>query len=261
MAALTPLTLLQDVRQTVFEAGTWLCMKRRSSALPDDVIRHDTMGLLNDNVLHERDLDEMNMSPTINEATYGNLVIFKVAERWTQGGWIKVTAGFLDFHEGPTDREFDESENGWLLEEGVVQLARGMRNSGNFTAEPVTFNIGSGARVMSIDHVLRNMGVLPTLPTLPAPEPAVVEEWPTTFPEDFMCSITQSMMKDPVMLISGISYERTAIQRWFDIGKRSCPNTRQHLRSAADRRLIPNVGLKNLIEEFVTKWRADSDEL
>ena len=47
-------------------------------------------------------------------------------------------------------------------------------------------------------------------------------------PDAFCCSITQSMMVDPVILIDGHSHERAAIAKWF--GQRQQQSCRRHHR-------------------------------
>lgn len=66
----------------------------------------------------------------------------------------------------------------------------------------------------------------------------------TQVPSQFQCPITLEVMKDPVTLASGQTYERGSIQRWFRTGKKTCPTTRQELRKPE---LIPNLTLQNCI--------------
>lgn len=64
--------------------------------------------------------------------------------------------------------------------------------------------------------------------------------------EHFTCSITQDIMKDPVIDIYGNSYERTAIMDWLSRNNTS-PINRKPL--TVDQ-LFPNRALKDTIEEF-----------
>ncbi|KAM7276951.1 hypothetical protein ACFE04_018817 [Oxalis oulophora] len=68
---------------------------------------------------------------------------------------------------------------------------------------------------------------------------------PKTPPKDFVCPITTHLLDDPVTLETGQTYERKAIQEWFDIGNSTCPITRQNLQSTQ----LPktNYVLKRLI--------------
>ncbi|KAE8684954.1 E3 ubiquitin-protein ligase PUB23-like [Hibiscus syriacus] len=64
-------------------------------------------------------------------------------------------------------------------------------------------------------------------------------------PEDFRCPISREIMKDPVTIVTGVSYERKNIDKWFNVyNKRSCPATMQPLHSFDT---TPNHTLKRLI--------------
>jgi len=62
----------------------------------------------------------------------------------------------------------------------------------------------------------------------------------------FICPITQDIMTDPVIGPDGHTYERTAIQQWLNSGQNRSPMTREVMTS---RNLIPNIALRNLIQE------------
>ena len=62
-------------------------------------------------------------------------------------------------------------------------------------------------------------------------------------PNDFLCSITNEIMEDPVATCDGYSYERSSITRWFT-QRRSNPITNQLL---ANTNLIPNHTLSGVI--------------
>lgn len=68
-------------------------------------------------------------------------------------------------------------------------------------------------------------------------------------PNDFLCPINLSVMKDPVICTDGHTYERTAIEQWFQNNNTS-PKTGINLISKT---LIPNIALRNTIEEFFNK--------
>ncbi|XP_002976432.2 U-box domain-containing protein 28 [Selaginella moellendorffii] len=72
-------------------------------------------------------------------------------------------------------------------------------------------------------------------------------------PPYFRCPISFELMEDPVILSSGITYERSSIQKWLLDGNRACPVTRQALGSCE---LIPNSTLKQLIKS----WSSSSNE-
>jgi serine/threonine protein kinase len=67
-------------------------------------------------------------------------------------------------------------------------------------------------------------------------------------PPAFLCPITTAIMVDPVICLDGHTYERSAIESWFQRSDRS-PMTNITL---LIRTLIPNVALRNAIQGFQT---------
>ncbi|KAF5742555.1 U-box domain-containing protein 14 [Tripterygium wilfordii] len=63
-------------------------------------------------------------------------------------------------------------------------------------------------------------------------------------PDDFQCPISLELMKDPVIVSTGQTFERSCIQKWLDAGHKTCPKTQQTLLHTA---LTPNYVLKSLI--------------
>ncbi|XP_010446779.1 PREDICTED: U-box domain-containing protein 5-like [Camelina sativa] len=83
-----------------------------------------------------------------------------------------------------------------------------------------------------------------------AAEPEYSEEHSaTTFPEQFKCPLSLTVMYDPVIISSGHTFERMRIQKWFDEGNVSCPVSKRRL---DDFTMEPNVAIKNQI----SKWCA-----
>uniref|UniRef100_A0ACD5Z6V5 Uncharacterized protein n=1 Tax=Avena sativa TaxID=4498 RepID=A0ACD5Z6V5_AVESA len=68
-----------------------------------------------------------------------------------------------------------------------------------------------------------------------------------TMPEDFRCPISLELMRDPVIVSTGQTYERAFIQRWIDCGNRTCPKTQQKLQNIT---LTPNYVLRSLILQW-----------
>lgn len=69
-----------------------------------------------------------------------------------------------------------------------------------------------------------------------------------SIPKDFICPITQEVMKDPVIGPDGMTYEKEAITSWLKTHKAS-PITRQPMDVS---QLVPNRALKATIEEMVS---------
>ncbi|KAJ8574181.1 hypothetical protein K7X08_025986 [Anisodus acutangulus] len=69
-------------------------------------------------------------------------------------------------------------------------------------------------------------------------------------PSYFICPISLEMMKDPVTISTGITYDRENIEKWIFSAKNStCPATKQPL---TDIELTPNVILRRLIQSWCT---------
>jgi hypothetical protein len=66
-------------------------------------------------------------------------------------------------------------------------------------------------------------------------------------PDDFICPISLSVMKSPLMSKDGKNFERKAIIDWLARGNGSCPLTRQPLTPSC---LVPNVNLKMNIRRW-----------
>ncbi|KAJ0241155.1 U-box domain-containing protein 10 [Hirschfeldia incana] len=75
-----------------------------------------------------------------------------------------------------------------------------------------------------------------------------------TIPEDFLCPISLELMKDPVIVSTGQTYERSYIQRWIDCGNLRCPKTQQKLGNFT---LTPNYVLRSLISQWCTKHHIE----
>lgn len=70
---------------------------------------------------------------------------------------------------------------------------------------------------------------------------------PVPVPPDFCCPLSLELMKDPVIVSTGQTYERAFIKNWIDLGLTVCPKTRQSL---AHTNLIPNYTVKALISHW-----------
>ncbi|XP_028805498.1 U-box domain-containing protein 21-like [Neltuma alba] len=76
-------------------------------------------------------------------------------------------------------------------------------------------------------------------------------------PNHFRCPISLDLMKDPVTLSTGVTYDRDNIERWFLEGNFTCPVTNQVLRSFD---LIPNHTLRIMIQEWCVENRQHGVE-
>ncbi|XP_057981320.1 U-box domain-containing protein 27-like isoform X1 [Malania oleifera] len=76
-----------------------------------------------------------------------------------------------------------------------------------------------------------------------------------TVPSLFRCPISLDVMKSPVSLCTGVTYDRASIQRWLDGGNNTCPATMQVLHS---KDLVPNHTLQRLIQIWSDSVRRRS---
>lgn len=71
----------------------------------------------------------------------------------------------------------------------------------------------------------------------------------------FLCPISMQLMKDPVTVATGITYDRESIEKWLftcnNTAAATCPVTKQELRRTSDD-LIPNHTLRRLIQAWCT---------
>ncbi|KAK6940470.1 U-box domain [Dillenia turbinata] len=66
-------------------------------------------------------------------------------------------------------------------------------------------------------------------------------------PDEFRCPLSKELMKDPVIVSTGQTYDRPFIQKWLKAGNRTCPQTLQVL---SHTNLTPN----HLIRGMILKW-------
>ncbi|KAJ9135682.1 hypothetical protein P3X46_032835 [Hevea brasiliensis] len=72
-------------------------------------------------------------------------------------------------------------------------------------------------------------------------------------PKDFRCPISLDLMKDPVTLSTGITYDRESIEKWIEAGNVTCPITNQVLRSLEP---IPNHSIRKMIQDWCVENRS-----
>ncbi|KAF5476056.1 hypothetical protein F2P56_007799 [Juglans regia] len=66
-------------------------------------------------------------------------------------------------------------------------------------------------------------------------------------PEDFRCPISLELMKDPVIISTGQTYERACIKKWLEAGHGTCPKTQQIISNSI---LTPNYVLSSVISTW-----------
>ncbi|OVA06251.1 Armadillo [Macleaya cordata] len=66
-------------------------------------------------------------------------------------------------------------------------------------------------------------------------------------PDDFRCPISLELMRDPVTISTGQTYDRVSIEKWLEAGHGTCPKTQEILSNMA---LTPNYVLRSLIAQW-----------
>ncbi|XP_050368119.1 U-box domain-containing protein 17 [Argentina anserina] len=77
-----------------------------------------------------------------------------------------------------------------------------------------------------------------------------------SIPKDFCCPISLDLMREPVIISTGQTYDRSSISRWLEEGHCTCPKTGQMLPNT---RLVPNRALRNLILQWCTAYGVPYD--
>ncbi|XP_057544107.1 U-box domain-containing protein 21-like [Amaranthus tricolor] len=72
-------------------------------------------------------------------------------------------------------------------------------------------------------------------------------------PNHFRCPISLDIMKDPVTLSTGITYDRESIEKWIDAGNVTCPMTKQVLKSLEP---IPNHSIRSMIQDWCVENKS-----
>ncbi|KAH0682971.1 hypothetical protein KY290_021562 [Solanum tuberosum] len=82
------------------------------------------------------------------------------------------------------------------------------------------------------DEAMHCLSALKDLKVRPAPPP------------EYLCPLSHQLMKDPVVLASGQTYDRLFIEKWLNNSSRTCPETKEVLPHSE---LIPNLLMRKLI--------------
>ncbi|KAL3684190.1 hypothetical protein R1sor_002212 [Riccia sorocarpa] len=76
-------------------------------------------------------------------------------------------------------------------------------------------------------------------------------------PDFFRCPISLELMRDPVTLCTGQTFDRISIEKWFEKGHSTCPATMQILDNTE---LVPNHTLRRLIQDWCVSNRSNGVE-
>ncbi len=65
--------------------------------------------------------------------------------------------------------------------------------------------------------------------------------------KSILCPITFELMEDPVMASDGHTYDKKAIEEWFNKGKQTSPMTGKKLQN---KNLLVNYSIKSIIDNY-----------
>lgn len=68
-----------------------------------------------------------------------------------------------------------------------------------------------------------------------------------TIPNHFRCPVSLNLMKDPVTLSTGMTYDRESIETWIEAGNQTCPITNKMLTNLE---AIPNHTIRKMIQDW-----------
>ncbi|OAY65832.1 U-box domain-containing protein 19-like [Ananas comosus] len=76
-------------------------------------------------------------------------------------------------------------------------------------------------------------------------------------PQTLVCPISLEIMKDPVTISTGHTYDRVAIKKWIKSGSCTCPITGEKLTNVD---FVPNSSLRRVIEQFYSNKGVEISE-
>lgn len=138
--------------------------------------------------------------------------------------------------------------------EEIVILVAEVNGKSRRDAEKMTFNLMEILeKTGDVDHCRAVTAESKSIVTARTVEEVKKPDTPV-IPEDFRCPISLELMRDPVIVSTGQTYERSYIQRWIDCGNRTCPKTQQKLQNLT---LTPNYVLRSLIMQWCETNRIE----
>merc|ERR1719415_502530 len=101
---------------------------------------------------------------------------------------------------------------------------------------------------MSYDELLNQIGLSKVEAQRMLRQKSVKNEHNEEIPEEFICPITQDVMKNPVLFSDGFVYEKAAIEEWLISRRKTSPMTNLPMTST---KMDFQKELKDRINEFM----------
>ncbi|KAG6475801.1 U-box domain-containing protein 9-like [Zingiber officinale] len=146
--------------------------------------------------------------------------------------------------------EAAEALTGFVSAARAEELKKELRRKVREISESEDCGVGTyedAARALAALRELRSGGSVSPKEALASQRKAEEEFESAAVPKHFLCPISSELMRDPVILASGQTYDRLFIQEWFSSGNRTCPQTQQVL---SDITLTPN----HLVRSMISQW-------
>ncbi|CAM8964427.1 unnamed protein product [Rhodiola kirilowii] len=159
---------------------------------------------------------------TISDAATDATVIKRVAEKLQLLGIADLTQESLALHEMVIDSDGDPGANIEKMS-NLLKKIKDFVQTENHKVDGLSKDNGSGPGAVNVN--------------IKFPE----------IPDDFRCPISLELMKDPVIVSTGQTYERSCIEKRLEAGHSTCPKTQQPL---ANTTLTPNYVLRSLIAQW-----------
>ncbi|CAM8879098.1 unnamed protein product [Rhodiola kirilowii] len=172
-----------------------------------------------DNELYD---DIFSVYNTISDAATDAAVIKRVAEKLQLLGIADLTRESLALHEMVIDSNVDPGANIEKMS-NLLKKIEDFVQTENHKVDGLSKDNGRGPGAVNVN--------------IKSPE----------IPDDFRCPISLELMKDPVIVSTGQTYERSCIEKWLEAGHSTCPKTQQPL---ANTTLTPNYVLRSLIGQW-----------
>ncbi|EEC73944.1 hypothetical protein OsI_08816 [Oryza sativa Indica Group] len=150
-------------------------------------------------------------------------------------------------HGQPDTPQMENLCNGHLELQNIIMLVSEISGVPKSDAERITSQLIEGLENMRVTDSKKPVSVSQSSDETKASPETHKKSDAVAIPEDFRCPISLELMRDPVIVSTGQTYERAFIQRWIDCGNRTCPKTQLKLQNIT---LTPNYVLRSLILQW-----------
>ncbi|XP_058082160.1 U-box domain-containing protein 14 [Magnolia sinica] len=202
-----------------------------------------------ENALSQIPYDKLNISEEVQEQIELVHAQFRRAKGWTD---TPDSLLFEDLSHAMNEKDTDPAILRRLSEKLHIRTINDLKKESVALCDMVI--AGSGDPEVNIDDMSALLKKLKdcmlsenTDTDMSGNEKSIARHRSPVIPDDFRCPISLELMKDPVIVSTGQTYERSCIQKWLDAGHKTCPKTQQTLSHTA---LTPNYVLKSLIAQW-----------